>query len=92
MRRAECVGKDPWTMSDLDRRIAWMLGKGRGTRALPIGRMTAHALDRNLRMGRAPVAHLPHQLRHAFATSWLAEVRNENELMLVAGWTTAPGR
>ena len=28
----------------------------------------------------------PHQLRHAFATSWLAEDGNENELMLVAGW------
>jgi site-specific recombinase XerD len=28
----------------------------------------------------------PHQLRHAFATSWLAEGGNENELMLVAGW------
>jgi integrase len=28
----------------------------------------------------------PHQLRHAFTTSWLAEGGNENELMLVAGW------
>jgi integrase/recombinase XerC len=28
----------------------------------------------------------PHQLRHGFATSWLAEGGNENELMLVAGW------
>jgi site-specific recombinase XerD len=28
----------------------------------------------------------PHQLRHAFATSWLADGGNENELMLVAGW------
>jgi site-specific recombinase XerD len=28
----------------------------------------------------------PHQLRHAFASSWLAEGGNENELMLVAGW------
>jgi site-specific recombinase XerD len=28
----------------------------------------------------------PHQLRHAFATSWLAEGGNKNELMLVAGW------
>jgi site-specific recombinase XerD len=27
----------------------------------------------------------PHQLRHAFATSWLAEGGNENESMLVAG-------
>ena len=31
-----------------------------------------------------PAMH-PHQLRHAFATSWLAEGGNENELMLV-GW------
>jgi site-specific recombinase XerD len=30
----------------------------------------------------------PHQLRHAFASSWLAEGGNENELMLVAGWKT----
>jgi integrase/recombinase XerC len=29
-----------------------------------------------------PAIH-PHQLRHAFATSWLAEGGNENELMLV---------
>jgi integrase len=32
-----------------------------------------------------PATH-PHQLRHAFATSWLAEGGNENEPMLVAGW------
>ena len=32
-----------------------------------------------------PAMH-PHQLRHAFATSWLAEGGDENELMLVAGW------
>src|ERR671910_3684973 len=32
-----------------------------------------------------PAMH-PHQLRHAFASSWLAEGGNENELMLVAGW------
>jgi len=32
-----------------------------------------------------PAIH-PHQLRHTFATSWLAEGGNENELMLVAGW------
>ena len=33
-----------------------------------------------------PPAMHPHQLRHALATSWLAEGGNENELMLVAGW------
>jgi integrase len=36
--------------------------------------------------GRWAAGHAPHQLRHAFATSWLAEGGNENELMLVAGW------
>src|SRR5215207_3816266 len=37
------------------------------------------------RVAGLPAMH-PHQLRHAFATSWLAEGGNENELMLVAGW------
>ena len=105
---------------DLDQRIVWVLGKGRRPRALPIGRKTAQALDRYLRVreghrlthlpqvwvgrngpmtpsgiyqvvhDRARAAGLPamhpHQLRHAFAPSWLAEGGNENELMLVAGW------
>ena len=105
---------------DLDRRIVWVLGKGRRPRALPIGRKTAQALDRYLRVREGHrLAYLPHlwagrngpmtpsgvyqvvhnraraaglaamhpyQLRHAFATSWLAEGGNENELMLVAGW------
>jgi len=104
---------------DLDQRIVWVLGKGRRPRALPIGRKTAQALDRYLRVreghrlthlpqvwvgpngpmtpsgiyqvvhDRARAAGLPamhpHQLRHAFATSWLAEGGNENELMLAAG-------
>ena len=119
MRRAECVGM---TLDDvdLDQRIVWVLGKGRRPRALPIGRKTAQALDRYLRVREGHrLAHLPqvrvgrngpmtpsgvyqvvhdraraaglpamhpHQLRHAFATSWLAEGGNENELMLVAGW------
>ena len=119
MRRAECVGM---TLDDvdLDRRIVWVLGKGRRPRALPIGRKTAQALDRYLRVREGHrLAYLPHlwagrngpmtpsgvyqvvhnraraaglaamhpyQLRHAFATSWLAEGGNENELMLVAGW------
>lgn len=95
-------------------------GQGPTTRALPIGRKTAQALDRYLRVrdehrlsdlphlwvgrnrpmtpsgiyqvvhDRAWAAELPaihpHQLRHAFATNWLAEGGNENELMLVAGW------
>jgi integrase len=119
MRRAECAGM---TLDDvdLDQRMAWVLGKGRRPRAPPIGRKTARALDRYLRVrdehrlsylphllvgrngpmtpsgiyqvvhDRARAAGLPaihpHQLRHAFATSWLAEGGNENELMLVAGW------
>ena len=118
MRRAECVGMSLDDV-DLDQRIVWVLGKGRRPRALPIGRKTALALDRYLRMRQghrlAHLVHLwvgrngpmtpsgiyqvirdraraaglpamhPHQLRHAFATSWLAEGGNENELM-VAGW------
>ena len=35
---------------DLDQRIVWVLGKGRRPRALPIGRKTAQALDRYLRV------------------------------------------
>jgi integrase/recombinase XerC len=119
MRRAECVGMSLDDV-DLDQRIVWVLGKGRRPRALPIGRKTALALDRYLRMRQghrlAHLVHLwvgrngpmtpsgiyqvirdraraaglpamhPHQLRHAFATSWLAEGGNENELVLVAGW------
>jgi site-specific recombinase XerD len=77
---------------DLDQRIVWVLGKGRRPRALPIGRngpMTPSGVyqvvhDR-ARAAGLPAIH-PHQLRHAFATSWLAEGGNENELMLVAGW------
>jgi len=119
MRRAECVGMTVDDV-DLDQRMAWVLGKGHRPRALPLGRKTAQALDRYLRVreehrlaylpnlwvGRngpmtpsgvyqvvhdraravgLPAMH-PHQLRHAFATSWLAEGGNENELMLVAGW------
>jgi site-specific recombinase XerD len=119
MRRAECVGMTVDDI-DLDQRMVWVLGKGHRPRALPLGRKTAQALDRYLRVreehrlayvpnlwvgrngpmtpsgvyqvvhDRARAAGLPamhpHQLRHAFATSWLAEGGNENELMLVAGW------
>jgi integrase len=119
MRREECAGI---TLDDLelDQKIVWVLGKGRRPRALPLGRRTAVALDRYLRVrdghrfahlpdlwlgqrgrltpsgvyqvvhDRAHAAGIPplhpHQLRHAFASSWLAEGGNENELMLVAGW------
>jgi site-specific recombinase XerD len=91
MRRAECAGMTVDDV-DLDQRIVWVLGKGRRPRALPIGRngpMTPSGVyqvvhDR-ARAAGLPAIH-PHQLRHAFATSWLAEGGNENELMLVAGW------
>jgi hypothetical protein len=45
---------------DVDQRIVWVLGKGRRPRALPIGRKTAQALDRYLRVREAHrLAHLP---------------------------------
>jgi integrase/recombinase XerC len=59
MRRAECAGM---TLDDvdLDQRIVWVLGKGRRPRALPIGRKTAQALDRYLRVRETHrLAHLP---------------------------------
>jgi len=59
MRRAECAGM---TLDDvdLDQRIVWVLGKGQRPRALPIGRKTAQALDRDLRVREAHrLAHLP---------------------------------
>ena len=49
----------------------------------PVGDLPDRA--RSSRAAEPPAMH-PHQLRHAFATSWLAEGGNENELMLVAGW------
>jgi len=60
MRRAECAGM---TLDDvdLDQRIVWVLGKGRRPRALPIGRKTAQALDRYLRVRDEHwLSHLPH--------------------------------
>ena len=58
MRRAECVGM---TLDDvdLDQRIVWVLGKGRRPRALPIGRKTAQALDRYLRVREGASTGLP---------------------------------
>ena len=49
MRRAECVGMTVDDV-DLDQRIVWVLGEGRRPQALPIGRKTAQALDRYLRV------------------------------------------
>jgi integrase/recombinase XerC len=59
MRRAECHGM---TLDDvdLDQRIVWVLGKGHRPRALPMGRNTAQALDRYLRVWEGHrLAHLP---------------------------------
>jgi integrase len=48
MRREECAGI---THDDLELdQIVWVLGKGRRPRALPLGRRTAVALDRYLRV------------------------------------------
>jgi integrase/recombinase XerC len=59
MRRAECVGMTVDDV-DLDQRIVWVLGEGRRPRALPIGRKTAQALDRYLRVREGHrLAHLP---------------------------------
>ena len=44
-----------------------------------------HVVHHRARVAGLPEMH-PHQLRHAFATTRLAEGGNENELMLVAGW------
>ena len=49
MRRAECVGMTVDDV-DLDQRIVWVLGGDRRPQALPIGRKTAQALDRYLRV------------------------------------------
>jgi integrase len=49
------------------------------------GMRRAEIVHDRARAAGLPAMH-PHQLRHAFATSWLAEGGNENEWMLVAGW------
>jgi site-specific recombinase XerD len=45
------------------------------------------ALRGRARIARLPHLH-PHQLRHTFAHSWLAEGGNEGDLMMLAGWTS----
>jgi integrase/recombinase XerC len=61
MRRAECAGMTLDDL-DLDQRIVWVLGKGRRPRALPIGRKTAPALDRYLRVrDEHRLSHPPHR-------------------------------
>src|SRR4029453_8539052 len=71
MRRAECVGM---TLADvdLDQRFLWVLGKGRRPRALPIGRKTAQALDRYLRVREGHrLTHQPQVWRSEEHTSEL---------------------
>ena len=59
MRRAECVGMTVDDV-DLDQRMVWVLGKGHRPRALPLGRKTAQALDRYLRVREEHrLAYLP---------------------------------
>ena len=59
MRRAECVGMTVDDV-DLDQRMVWVLGKGHRPRALPLGRKTAQALDRHLRVREEHrLAYLP---------------------------------
>ena len=58
MRRAECAGMSLDDV-DLDQRIVWVLGKGRRPRALPIGRKTAQALDRYVRVREGTSAGPP---------------------------------
>jgi site-specific recombinase XerD len=99
---------------------ATVLGKGRRSRAVPIGAKTAKAIDKYLRArrshphsgsdylwlsskGRLTTSGLrqllerrcdqagirrihPHQLRHAFAHSWLSQNGAEVELMQLTGW------
>jgi hypothetical protein len=56
---------------------------GRNGRMTPSG--IYQVVHHRARVAGLPEMH-PHQLRHAFATTRLAEGGNENELMLVARW------
>ena len=58
MRRVECVGMTVDDV-DLDQRMVWVLGKGHRPRALPLGRKTAQALDRYLRVREDHRLHIP---------------------------------
>jgi integrase/recombinase XerC len=59
MRREECAGIALDDL-ELDQKIVWVLGNGSRPRALPLGRRTAVALDRYLRVRDGHcLAHLP---------------------------------
>lgn len=54
-----------------------------------LGRMTDHGIRQMLerRAAAAGIDHLhPHQLRHWFAHTWLANGGQEQDLMMLAGW------
>jgi site-specific recombinase XerD len=66
MRRGELLGMGVDDL-DLDQNVAFVLGKGRRTRACPFGRKTAMALDRYLRV-RSRHAHA------AEASLWISRL------------------
>jgi site-specific recombinase XerD len=118
-RREEVAGLG---VADIDfaQSVAFVVGKGRRTRACPFGPKTGAALDRYIRarrqhrsakdpalwlgvrgpMSGSGVAQIvrkrgeqaglaalhPHQLRHTFAHSWLADGGTEGDLMRLGGW------
>jgi site-specific recombinase XerD len=60
----------------------WLGPKGGVT-----GSGVAQILERRCALAGVPRIH-PHQLRHAFAHSWLADGGNEGDLMRLTGWRT----
>ncbi len=63
-----------------DERWLWLGSKGRFTDS-----GVAQMLRRRSRKAGIPDIH-PHQLRHTFAHTWLAQGGNEGDLMRLAGW------
>lgn len=58
-----------------------------GPRGPVTGSGVAQILERRCDLAGVPKIH-PHQLRHTFADSWLAEGGNEGDLMRLTGWRT----
>lgn len=67
-------------LADLD--ALWL-----GPRGPVTGSGVAQVLERRCKIAGIPTMH-PHQLRHAFAHSWLAGGGNEGDLMRLTGWRT----
>jgi site-specific recombinase XerD len=67
---------------DLDRRVAWVMGKGRRPRAVPFGRKTAQYLDRYMRLRE----------RHAHAHDLLARGAGQDEETVHPLWLGRKGR